>query len=75
MLLKFSCSQSFPMGVKCLSCFLCNEKLNLAQKYQNVHSNVGKKINKRGNDESSTSQYGQGWRRLTQIVNDHKILL
>ena len=40
-LLKFSYSQSFPLGVKCLSCFLCNEKLNLAQKYRNVLSNVG----------------------------------
>ena len=40
-----------------------------------MHSNVGKKINKRGNDEPSTSQYGQGWRRLTQIVNDYEILV
>ena len=30
--------------------------------------------NKRGNDKPSTSQYGHGWSRSTQIVNDFQIL-
>ena len=45
----------------------------MAQKYGNVLSNVGKNI--RGNDKPNTSQYGQGWSRSTQIVNDFEILV